>query len=124
MSILIKDAAELEAMREAGRVAATVLKEAAEWVKVGVTTREIDEYAASRIRHYGARSAFLGYEVSGRKYPCNICISMNDEVVHGLAGKRKVVSTDIISLDVGVRVEGFIGDNARTVMMGECPQTT
>ena len=124
MSIPIKDAAELEAMREAGRVAATVLKEAAEWVKVGVTTREIDEYAASRIRHYGARSAFLGYEVSGRKYPCNICISMNEEVVHGLAGKRKVVPTDIVSLDVGVRVDGFIGDNARTVMMGECPQTT
>ena len=122
--IPIKDKRQLAAMREAGRVAANVLKEAADWVKAGVTTREIDEFAAGRIRHHGAKSAFLGYEVHGRKYPCNICISMNDEIVHGIAGKRKIVTGDIVSLDVGVRVDGFIGDNARTVMVGDCPEET
>ena len=122
--IPIKDKEQLTAMRKAGRVAANVLKEASDWVKAGVTTREIDEFAATRIRHYGAQSAFLGYEVSGRKYPCNICISMNEEVVHGLAGKRRVIEGDIVSLDVGVRVDGFIGDNARTVIVGQCLDET
>ena len=122
--ILIKDEHQLAAMREAGRIAANVLRDACEWVKAGVTTRELDEYAASRIRHYGCKSAFLGYEVQGRKYPCNVCISMNEEVVHGLAGKRKIVNGDIVSIDVGVCVEGFIGDNARTVIVGECPEET
>ena len=93
-------------------------------MKPGVTTREIDEYAASRIKAHGAKSAFLGYEVSGRKYPCHICISMNDEVVHGLASKRKVKEGDIVSLDCGVRVDGFIGDTARTVIIGECSEET
>ena len=67
--IPIKTPDELDAMREAGRVAGTVLAEASAWVKPGVTTREIDEYAASRIKAYGVESAFLGYAVSGRKYP-------------------------------------------------------
>ena len=122
--IPIKNIEQLAAMREAGRVAATVLAEVAAKVKPGLTTRELDEFAASRIRHHGAKSAFLGLEVRGRKYPCNICISMNEEIVHGLAGKRKVVPGDIVSLDVGVRVDGFIGDNARTVMVGDCPEET
>ena len=122
--IPIKDEHQLAAMREAGRIAANVLRDACEWVKAGITTRELDEYAASRIRHYGCKSAFLGYEVQGRKYPCNVCISMNEEVVHGLAGKRKIVDGDIVSIDVGVCVEGFIGDNARTVLVGECPEET
>ena len=122
--IPIKDEHQLAAMREAGRIAANVLQNVCQWVKPGVTTREIDEYAASCIRHYGCKSAFLGYEVQGRKYPCNVCISMNEEVVHGLAGKRIVVKGDIVSIDVGVCVDGFIGDNARTVIVGECPEET
>jgi len=122
--IPIKDKEQMAAMREAGRVAATVLAEACAKVKAGMTTRQLDEYAASRIRAHGAKSAFLGYEVNRRKYPCNICISMNDEIVHGLAGKRKILEGDIVSIDVGVRVDGFIGDNARTVMVGECPEAT
>ena len=85
-----------------------------------MTTREIDEYAASRIGFYGARSVFLGY----RGYPCHTCISVNEQVVHGLAGAARVQLGDIVSLDVGVIFEGFIGDTARTVPVGACDVTT
>src|SRR5207302_3088529 len=103
-------------MRPACAVASMVLEEVAAFIQPGVTTREVDCYAASRIKHYGARSAFFGY----RKYPCNICISVNDEVVHGLANDRRLQFGDIASLDVGVIYNGFIGDTARTVPVGGC----
>jgi methionyl aminopeptidase len=114
--IILKSERDLEAMRPACQVARAVLDEVSDFIQPGRTTREIDEFAASRIKHYGARSAFLGY----RKYPCYICISVNDEVVHGLANERRVDFGDIISLDVGVIYNGFIGDNARTVAVGGC----
>jgi methionyl aminopeptidase len=114
--IVLKNERDLEAMRPACTLAGTVLDEIASWIKPGVTTKEIDVYAGSRIKHYGAKSAFLGY----RKYPCQICISVNDQVVHGLAGSRRVEFGDIISLDVGVVYNGFIGDTARTVSVGGC----
>jgi methionyl aminopeptidase len=79
--IILKNERDVEAMRAAGAVAATVLNEVCKWICPGVTTREIDQYAASRIKQYGAKSAFLGY----RKYPCSVCLSVNEEVVHGLA---------------------------------------
>ncbi len=103
-------------MRAAGKVAGNVLAAVAGWVAPGLTTREVDDYAAEQIKAHGARSAFLGY----RRYPCNICISVNDEVVHGLAGSRRLTFGDIVSLDVGVRYEGFVGDTARTVAVGGC----
>ena len=81
-----------------------------------MTTKDVDEFAVSRMKHYGAKSAFLGY----RKYPCQICISVNDQVVHGLAGPRALWFGDIVSLDVGVVYNGFIGDTARTVAVGGC----
>jgi methionyl aminopeptidase len=114
--IILKNERDLEAMRPACAVAGSVLDEVAAWIKPGVTTKEIDQYAASRIRHHGGKSAFFGY----RKYPCQICISVNEQVVHGLAGPRRVEFGDIISLDVGVIYNGFIGDNARTVAVGGC----
>lgn len=114
--IILKTERDLEAMRPACAVAATVLQDVAEFVKPGISTREIDEYAASRIKRYGAKSAFLGY----RKYPCQICISVNEQVVHGLAGERVLNFGDIVSLDVGVVYNGFIGDTARTVAVGGC----
>lgn len=82
----------------------------------GITTREVDLFAAGRMKEYGARSAFLGY----RKYPCHICISVNEQVVHGIAGGRRLLFGDLVSLDVGVVYDGFIGDNARTVAAGGC----
>src|SRR5437868_7470044 len=114
--IVLKNERDLEAMRPACAVAQRVLLEIADWIQPGMTTREIDQFAASRIKHYGARSAFLGY----RKYPCHICISVNDQVVHGLAGPRRLEFGDIVSLDVGVVHNGFIGDTARTVAVGGC----
>lgn len=107
---------DLEAMRPACVVARSVLDDVAQWIQPGMTTREIDNYGAERIKHYGARSAFLGY----RKYPCNICISVNEQVVHGLASNRRVEFGDIVSLDVGVVHNGFIGDTARTIAVGGC----
>ena len=114
--IQLKKDHEIEAMRLAGGVASTVLREAAAFVQPGVTTLEIDQFAGERIRHHGGKSAFLGY----RNYPCEICISVNEEVVHGLASGRQVQFGDIVSLDVGVRYDGYIGDNATTVAVGGC----
>jgi methionyl aminopeptidase len=114
--IILKTERDLEAMRPACAVAATVLDEVAAFIRPGLTTKEIDQYAGERIKSHGAKSAFLGY----RKYPCQICISVNNEVVHGLAGDRRVEFGDIISLDVGVFYNGFVGDTARTVAVGGC----
>lgn len=114
--IILKNSRDIEAMRAAGTVAAVVLDEVGAWVTPGVTTKAIDEFAAARIKSYGARSAFLGY----RNYPCNICISVNEQVVHGLASQRRVQYGDIISLDIGVMYHGFIGDTASTVAVGGC----
>jgi methionyl aminopeptidase len=114
--IILKSERDLEAMRPACAVAATVLNDVAAFIQPGTTTRDVNEFAASRIKHFGARSAFLGY----RKYPCQICISVNEQVVHGLAGPRALQFGDIVSLDVGVSHNGFIGDTARTVAVGGC----
>jgi methionyl aminopeptidase len=114
--IILKNERDIEAMRAAGAVASLVLNEVCSWIAPGMTTREIDAYAASRIKQYRARSAFLGY----KKYPCTVCLSVNDQVVHGLASDRRVQFGDIVSIDVGVIYEGYIGDTARTVAVGGC----
>ncbi len=114
--IILKNERDQAGMRAAGAVAGTVLDEVAAVVAPGVTTKDLDAYAAERIKHHGGRSAFLGY----RKYPCQLCISVNEEVVHGLANDRRLQFGDIVSLDVGVNYHGYIGDTARTVPVGGC----
>ena len=114
--IILKTERDLDAMRPACAVATEVLEEVAGFIRPGVTTKQIDDFAAESIKRHGAKSAFLGY----RKYPCHVCISVNEEVVHGLATERRVEFGDIISLDVGVRYNGFIGDTAKTVPVGGC----
>jgi methionyl aminopeptidase len=114
--IILKSERDLELMRPACLVAGAVLGEIAAFIKPGVMTREVDEFAASRIRQHGGKSAFLGY----RKYPCHTCISVNDEVVHGLANERELRFGDIVSVDVGVVYKGFVGDTARTIAVGGC----
>lgn len=114
--VVLKSEQDLVLMRPACQLAQTVLDEVCEFVRPGVTTREIDEFAAGKIRSYGAKSAFLGY----RKYPCHLCLSVNEQVVHGLATDVRLKFGDIISLDVGVVYNGFIGDTARTVAVGGC----
>jgi len=114
--IVIKTERDLELMRPACAVAGTVLDEVAAFIRPGVTTKQVDEFTAQCIRAHGAKSAFLGY----RKYPNQACISVNDEVVHGLGGSRELRFGDIVSLDVGVIFNGFVGDTARTVAVGGC----
>ena len=114
--IILKTERDLEAMRPACAVANAVLDEVSAFIRPGLTTKEIDVFAAESMQKHGAKSAFLGY----RKYPCHVCLSVNEEVVHGLAGSRRVEFGDIVSLDVGVRYNGFIGDTARTVPVGGC----
>src|ERR1043166_595847 len=114
--IILKSERDLEAMRPACAVASLVLNEVSAFIQPGVTTKQVDDFAAERMKHYGARSAFLGY----RKYPCQICISVNEQVVHGLAGPRVLRFGDIVSLDIGVIYEGFVGDTAKTVPVGGC----
>lgn len=114
--IILKNERDIEAMRAAGAVAAAVIREVCDWVTPGISTKEIDVFAAGLIKGYGARSAFLGY----RKYPCHVCLSVNEQVVHGLATHRRIQFGDIVSIDVGVLYEGYIGDTARTVAVGGC----
>ena len=114
--IILKNERDIEVMRAAGSVAAEVLDLVGSWIRPGVTTREIDTYAANLIKERGAKSAFLGY----RKYPGHVCISVNEQVVHGLPNDRRVNFGDIISLDVGVIYRGYIGDTAKTVAVGGC----
>ena len=103
-------------MREAGQVAARVLRDMAQKVQPGVSTLELDQYAKERIAFYGGKSAFLGY----CGYPAQTCISVNEVVIHGIADSRRLVLGDIVSLDVGVLYNGYIGDNAKTVVVGGC----
>lgn len=113
---LIKTERELEIMRVAGALAAEVLDEIAAFIRPGLTTRQVDEFAGQAMEKRGCKSAFLGY----RKYPCQTCLSVNDEVVHGLANDRVLRFGDIVSVDCGVRYNGYIGDTATTVAVGGC----
>jgi methionyl aminopeptidase len=114
--IILKSERDLEAMRPACALASTVLNEVGAFIQPGVTTGQVDEFAAARMKHYGAKSAFLGY----RKFPCHACISVNEQVVHGLAGPRVLRFGEIVSLDIGVIYNGFIGDTAKTFAVGGC----
>ncbi len=101
-------------MRSAGRAARIVLEKIAALVRPGVTTKEIDQAAADFMVEEKCKSAFLGY----RKFPGHICISVNEEVVHGIGGPRRLQLGDIVKLDVGVNKSGWIGDTATTVGVG------
>jgi methionyl aminopeptidase len=110
----VKSAKEIEKMRVACQAATRILQAVAARVQPGVTTGELGELAGELIRQAGGKSAFLGY----KGFPGNVCISVNEEVVHGIPGRRKVQYGDIVSLDVGIILDGFIGDNATTVAVG------
>ena len=113
--IEIKTPAELESMRRASRVVAEVLSQLQPLVKPGVSTAELDKFAEKRVRELGAVPAFLGY----RGYPATLCVSINEEIVHGIPSpKRFVKAGDIVSLDMGAVADGFYGDAALTVAAG------
>jgi methionyl aminopeptidase len=110
-----KSWAELQKMHRACRIVIDALQELADAASPGMTTRELDTIARERIKKEGAKPAFLGY----RGYPATLCISLNEEVVHGIPGKRKIKDGDIVSLDLGCVVDGFYGDSARTIAVGK-----
>ena len=113
--IKLKSAKEIEMMRRAGRIVADVLREMERAVEAGLSTGALDKLAEKLIRRCGAEPAFLGYH----GYPASICASINEEVVHGIPGLRKLQEGDIISIDVGVRLEGYYGDAAATFAVGK-----
>ena len=118
----LKNAREIARMRESGRIVASVLAAMAEAVKPGVTTAELDALAEAIIRgHDGARPAFKGYG----GFPASICASVNHEVVHGIpSGSRRLEAGDIVGIDVGVFLDGYHADAARTFAVGEVDERT
>ncbi|MFV1995084.1 MAG: type I methionyl aminopeptidase, partial [Verrucomicrobiales bacterium] len=114
--IPIRKGKQLGLMRDAGRIASEILKECAKLARPGISTGEIDAAAAEFMAERNCVSAFLGY----RGFPGQICISLNEEVVHGIGSPRRIIQYgDIVKIDVGVIVDGWVGDNALTVPVGE-----
>lgn len=113
--IKLKTDKEIALIRDACQIVAQVLKELKQFVGPGVTTEEVDEKAVKFLKEFGAISAFKGYA----GYPANICTSINEEVVHGIPGKRKLLEGDIISIDVGAKYNGYFGDAAQTFAIGK-----
>ena len=117
--ILLKSPDEIERMRRSSGIVAEILAEIASRVRPGVTTGELDAVAEELTRKKGAKPAFKGYVVGGRTFPASICISVNDEVVHGIPSRDRVLRDgDLVGLDFGVCCDGYFGDAARTVSVG------
>jgi methionyl aminopeptidase len=110
--IEIKSARELELMRESSRIVATVLKEVSLMLEPGMTTKEVDAFAERRIREMGATPSFKGYY----NFPASICISINDEMVHGIPSAKRIIKAgDLVKVDTGAFKEGFHGDSCITI---------
>jgi methionyl aminopeptidase len=120
--IIRKNAAELERMRRSGLLVWKILQDLAKMVEEGVTTQDLEVAAEKMMKDAGAKPAFKGYytQAAGSKYPFVLCTSVNDEIVHGMpSGKRKLKKGDIVSIDTGVQLDGYFGDSALTVPVGE-----
>jgi methionyl aminopeptidase len=122
--ITIKTKSELEIMRHASRIVAEILDVLEAAVRPGLTTGELDRIAEEETLKRGARPAFKGYKPGDVVYPKTLCVSVNEEIVHGIPGKRRLTEGDIVGLDFGVVYQGFYGDAARTVAVGPVPETT
>ena len=112
--ILLKSEREIRCMREAGRIVALALDAVGKVVEPGITTQELDEVARRTIIEHGARPAFKGLY----GFPANICVCVNCEVVHGIPGSRKLAEGDFVSVDCGAEIDGFNGDSAITIPVG------
>jgi methionyl aminopeptidase len=117
--ISLKSSREIEIMRQANAIVAEVLQELKRRVAPGVTTLDLDAIAEEMTLKRNAIPAFKGYSVAGRVYPCCLCASINEEIVHGIPSHRALREGDIIGLDYGVIYEGFYGDSALTVGVGK-----
>lgn len=115
-AIEIKSQREIEIMRQASKIVATVLKEISQMIQPGMTTADVDAYAEKRIREMGATPSFKGY----CDFPASICSSINNEVVHGIPSSKKVIRTgDVLKVDTGAYYQGFHGDSCITIAVGE-----
>ncbi len=113
--IICKSSVEIEKLRRSGRMVRQVLGEIREHVRPGVTTLDLEKYVAKRFKELGARPAFKGY----RGYPCCLCASVNNEVIHGIPSEHRTLKEgDIVSLDTGVVLDGYYGDSAITIPVG------
>ncbi len=116
MPIMIKTPQEIEKMRRSGQVVREVLEHVRKFVRPGATTQDLENAAVEKIRELGGKPAFKGY----RGYPCVLCTSVNEEVVHGIPSANRVLRDgDIVSIDTGVIIDGYYGDSAITVAVGE-----
>jgi methionyl aminopeptidase len=114
MAIVIKNALQVEKMRKSSRIVKKAFDLLEETIKPGLTTRELEELVVKYIRSQGAKPSFKDY----RGFPKSVCISVNEEVVHGIPGRRKLNAGDIVSIDIGAFKDGYHGDAARTFGVG------
>lgn len=114
----VKTPAQIRAMRESGRMLATVLDQLRQSLQPGMTTQELDTIATAELKRLGGEAAFLGYQ----GFPASLCVSVNDEVVHGIPGARVIEAGDIVGMDFGVRYKGMITDAAISVIAGKPKQ--
>lgn len=113
--ICIKSSKEIAKMQKAGQITAGALVAAGEAIRAGMTTKELDTIIRKYITSHGAKPSFLGYG----GFPGSACISINDEVIHGIPGARKILEGDIVSVDVGAYIDGYHGDSCKTFAVGE-----
>jgi methionyl aminopeptidase len=117
--IICKSPAEIEKLRRSARIVRGVLEELRERVKPGVTTLELERYTEKRLAELKAKPAFKGY----RGYPCCLCASVNEQIIHGIPSERRLKEGDILGLDLGVIVDGYFGDSALTAPVGEISES-
>src|SRR6202049_3845867 len=125
--IIRKSRSELEQMRKSGLLVWQILEDLSKLVGEGVTTQDLEVAAEKMMKDAGAKPAFKGYytQAAGSKYPFVLCTSVNDEIVHGMpSSKRKLRKGDIVSIDTGVSLNGYFGDSAVTVPVGEISEET
>jgi methionyl aminopeptidase len=120
--IFLKSESEIDKMRTAARLVSQTLAQVARYIEPGITTGKLDQIAEEFILKKSARPAFKGYGPKSSPFPATLCISVNEEVVHGIPGDRKLREGDIVSIDCGVEKDGYFGDHAYTFMVGECAE--
>ncbi|HLK21641.1 MAG TPA: type I methionyl aminopeptidase [Bryobacteraceae bacterium] len=124
--IIRKNSKELEQMRRSGLLVYQILHELEKMVEEGVTTQELEDAAEKMMKDAGAKPAFKGYytQAAGSKYPYVLCTSVNEQIVHGMPSRTKLKKGDIVSIDTGVQLNGYYGDSAITVPVGEISEST
>lgn len=122
--IYLKSEHEIEKMRESAQLVSRTLGEVAKYIEPGVSTGKLDRIAEDYILKNNAKPAFKGYGAPSNPFPATLCISVNEEVVHGIPGDRILNEGDIVSIDCGVEKDGYFGDHAYTFMVGECDEET